>query len=96
MRKERTRETDYSRIIESLDEVRSSVSKISLAIFGNGKPDGSICYRMTTAEHAITDMQDRINRLFKTDDWRKDFIAGAIRSVATAVIAALILWLIKR
>jgi hypothetical protein len=81
---------------QSIERIEAAVNRQSIAIYGNGNPENGLCYRVATNEEKLRALHERVNGFFKTDDWRKDFLAGAIRSVATAVIAAGIIYWIKK
>jgi hypothetical protein len=81
---------------QSIERIEAAVNRQSIAIYGNGNPENGLCYRVATNEEKLRALHERINGFFKTDDWRKDFVAGAVRSIATAVIAAAIIYFLKK
>lgn len=46
------------RVKASLDEQSGEIKKLREIITGNGKPDGSICYRMMLLENSIREVKD--------------------------------------
>ena len=78
-------------IIAGMERIERGQNELRVILLGNGTVEKSLCFRVSQLEGAVKAVNDRLNTVLKTDDWRKDLLAGAIRSVATAVIAAAIL-----
>jgi hypothetical protein len=83
-------------LVDGIQRANDGIAAINKILVGNGNIENSLCFRVATIETAITVINERVNGFFKTDDWRKDFLAGAVRSVATAVIAAAIIYFLKK
>jgi hypothetical protein len=83
-------------LIAGMERIERGQNELRVILLGNGTVEKSLCFRVSQMEIAVKTVNDRLNTVFKTDDWRKDFMAGAIRSVATAVIAAALLHFLIR
>ena len=74
-----------------IDGLMAEVQGISKRLFGNGSVEGSICWRVSECEGAIRLVNDRLNVMLKTDNWRRDVLIKAISAVVTAVLVAALL-----
>jgi hypothetical protein len=84
--------------------MQKGFSDLRVKLFGNGTVEGSVCYELAQIKRDLprliaeldkkfsekcADLDKRINKLAGTDDWRRDFIYGLIRTIAGSVISSI-------